>query len=230
MTQHSPFSHAVVSRTVDVALASIGLILLSPVILLIMVAIVIETGFPIFFAQTRIARGGRTFRMYKFRKFAASCAGGCPLTMQHDARMTGVGSFLARTKLDEVPQLFNIIRGDMAIVGPRPESLAFAECFTPDLHALLDHRPGIFGPSQVAFRNECALYPAETDPVQFYCKTLFPAKAALDLAYYSRRTFWMDILWIWRGVLAVLGWVPDQNLIGKHVGSKRKIDALFAGH
>ncbi len=229
MTQHTLFSHAVVSRTIDVTLATVGLIILSPLLLLIVLAIAIETGFPILFAQTRIARGGRTFQMYKFRKFSANCTAGCPLTMQDDARMTRVGSFLARTKLDEMPQLFNIIRGDMSIVGPRPESLSFAECFTQDLHPLLDHRPGIFGPSQVAFRNECALYPPEKDPVQFYCDTLFPAKAALDLAYYSRRTVWTDIQWIWRGVLAVLGKVPEFDQIERKVAKTRKIDILIAG-
>ncbi len=212
MPHMSPSPHAPVGRAIDVILASLGLVLLSPLLVLIALAIVIESGAPVFFAQTRIARGGRAFRMYKFRKFPASCVGGCPLTMKDDARMTRVGRVLARTKLDEMPQLFNIIRGDMAIVGPRPESMAFADCFTDRMTPLLDYRPGIFGPSQVAFRNECALYPAGQDPVRFYCETLFPAKAALDLAYYPHRTVWTDLLWIGRGILAVFGHVPEHNL------------------
>lgn len=211
MTQLSHSLNAALSRTLDVVLACLGLVLLSPLLVLVMVAIVVESGFPIFFAQTRIARGGRAFRMYKFRKFSATCAGGCPLTMKDDIRMTRVGAFLARTKLDEMPQLFNIIRGDMAIVGPRPESMAFADCFTPDMRPLLNHRPGIFGPSQVAFRNECALYPAGQDPVAFYRETLFPAKAALDLAYFSRRTVWTDVQWILRGIGAVLGKATGED-------------------
>ncbi len=155
--------------------------------------------------QTRIGRGGRTFRMYKFRKFDARRDDGCPLTLKDDVRMTRVGRFLARTKLDEMPQLLNILRGDMSVVGPRPESLAFVDCFDERARLLLRERPGIFGPSQVMFRNECAYYPADRDPVGFYRETLFPAKATMDLAYYPNRTAWRDLGWIWRGVLAVIG-------------------------
>lgn len=219
-------------RLIDVVLASVGLVVMSPLLLLIMVAIVIDTGFPIFFAQTRITHGGRTFQMYKFRKFHATSRGGSPLTMKHDSRMTRLGRILASTKLDELPQLFNIIRGDMAIVGPRPESMALAEAFTARELPLLQYRPGIFGPSQVAFRNECSLYPAGKDPVQFYRETLFPAKAALDLAYYSERTIWRDLWWIGRGVLAVLGSVPKLDLLPAAPDPSdgpRKMDAVITG-
>lgn len=237
MSRFPAFQNLSVARVIDVTLASVGLVVMSPLLLLIMIAIVIDTGFPIFFAQTRIARGGRTFQMYKFRKFHPTSAGGSPLTLKHDSRMTRLGGILASTKLDELPQLFNIIRGDMAIVGPRPESMAFAEAFTVRELPLLQYRPGIFGPSQVAFRNECCLYPADKDPVQFYRETLFPAKAALDLAYYSRRTVWSDILWIGRGILAVLGKVPKLELMpaayepsdGARKDGARKMDIVIAG-
>ncbi len=229
MSHLSSFPHAFVRRTIDVVLATLALVLFSPLLLLIMVVIVIESGLPLFYAQTRIARGNRPFRMYKFRKFSATCDGGSPLTMKDDARMTRVGSLLARSKLDELPQLYNIIRGDMAIVGPRPESMAFSMCFTEDMRALLDYRPGIFGPSQVAFRNECALYPAGIDPVQFYCETLFPAKAALDLAYYSQRTIWADLMWIGRGILAVFGKVPKQDLLAATRSETLNLETITAG-
>ncbi len=123
----------------------------------------------------------------------------------------------------------NIVRGDMAIVGPRPESLAFADCFDEDVRPLLDERPGIFGPSQVAFRNECAFYPADADPVQFYRDTLFPAKAALDLSYYPGRTLWSDVVWITRGALAVVGVAPVRDfLIGRLLDTGRSADAPMA--
>lgn len=195
-------------RVLDVVIAAAGLIMLSPLFLLVALAILIESGAPVFFSQTRIGRGGRTFSMHKFRKLDDRRDDGCPLTLKDDARMTRVGRFLAETKLDELPQLYNVLRGDMAIVGPRPESLALADCFTESAMPLLDERPGIFGPSQVAFRNECALYPAGSDLIRFYREELFPAKAALDLAYYPNRTLWSDIAWIVRGVLAVLGAGP----------------------
>lgn len=210
-----PRFRASLSRALDIAFACAGLVVLGPLMLIIAIAIVAESGRPVFFAQTRIGRGGERFRIYKFRKFGPRRGNdGSPLTMKNDARMMRVGRILAETKLDELPQLFNILRGDMAVVGPRPESLAFADCFTENLRPVLDHRPGIFGPSQVVFRSECLLYPAEVDATQFYRETLFPTKAALDLAYYPRRTLLSDLGWIVRGLLAVAGapkrWVAAE--------------------
>jgi lipopolysaccharide/colanic/teichoic acid biosynthesis glycosyltransferase len=200
------------SRCLDILLASIGLVVLSPLMLLIAAAIVLEGGRTVFFAQTRLGQGGRHFRMYKFRKFRPSNgAGDLPLTLKNDARMTRVGRVLAVTKLDELPQLYNILMGDMAIVGPRPETLAFADCLSGAYGAVLDFKPGIFGPVQVAFRNENAFYPPQADPAQFYRETIFPLKADLDLSYYPRRTPRMDCVWIIRGVLAVLGLHPTMR-------------------
>lgn len=192
-------------RALDIVLASAALVLLAPLFLLLSLAVAIESGMPVFFVQTRIGRDGRCFRMYKFRKFGRRVDGGCPLTLKNDTRMTRTGRLLAKSKFDELPQLYNILRGDMAFVGPRPESMAFADCFTEGMSAILKERPGLFGPSQVAFRNECDLYPIGIDPVQFYRDKLFPAKAALDSSYYPKRTIWSDVGWIFRGVLAVIG-------------------------
>ena len=109
-------------RQMDLAIAIIALAVSSPVMMLVALAICIETGRPIFYSQTRIGRGGRRFRIHKFRKFHKDARAGCPLTVEHDPRMTRIGSFLARTKLDELPQLWNVVVGEMSIVGPRPES------------------------------------------------------------------------------------------------------------
>ena len=193
-------------RLFDIIIASLGLVLLIPVVLLIVGAILIESGRPVLFKQVRLGRDGRTFNILKFRKFRQkSGPSGLPLTLSNDERMSPVGSFLARTKLDELPQLWNVLRGEMSIVGPRPESLDFQDCFTPETLRVLDFRPGIFGPSQVAFRNECALYPANSDPTVFYRAVLFPLKARVDLAYYPKRTLSSDIKWVAAGVFAVLG-------------------------
>lgn len=196
-------------RTLDVLLAVVGLVVLSPLMLLIAIAIVAESGRPLLFSQIRLGRNGTYFRMYKFRKFRPDCSAfGLPLTLSNDDRTSNVGRFLARTKLDELPQLYNILRGDMAFVGPRPESLAFASCFEEQHRAVLDYKPGIFGPSQAAFRNEAKLYPVNGDLVGFYREVLFPLKASLDLEYYPRRTLFKDLAWIVRGVLAVIGLHP----------------------
>src|SRR5262245_7187071 len=172
--------------------------------LFVALAISIETGRPIFYSQSRIGRGGTRFRIHKFRKFYKNIGAGSPLTVDHDPRMTPLGRFMALTKLDELPQLWNVVMGDMSIVGPRPECLEFRDCFIGPYLRILDYTPGIFGPSQVAFRDERSLYPTNSDPIQFYRDVLFPMKANIDLAYFSQRTFFSDITWIIRGVLAVI--------------------------
>jgi lipopolysaccharide/colanic/teichoic acid biosynthesis glycosyltransferase len=196
-------------RFIDVWVAATALMLLGPLMLLIALAILFESGVPVIFAQTRVGQGGRHFQIYKFRKFTSKLTGaGLPLTMQNDRRMSRVGRLLANTKLDELPQFYNILRGDMSLVGPRPESLDFADCFDPSTRGVLDHRPGIFGPSQVAFRNERDFFPANSEPTQFYREVLFPAKAGIDLAYYRDRTLLSDFKWMALGFLAVAG-VPS---------------------
>lgn len=192
-------------RIFDILFAAVCLLALLPALLLIVVAIWVESGRPIFFKQVRLGRYGKPFYMYKFRKFHKDCGtSGPPLTLQEDPRLTNVGRFLASSKFDELPQLWNALKGDMSIIGPRPESLAFADCFTGSFTEVLNHKPGILGPSQVAFRNECALYPRDSDPSEFYRLEIFPAKALTDLQYYSQRSLIQDILWLVYGVLAVL--------------------------
>lgn len=202
-----PYPHRpapVGSRALDLVVAWLGILLTSPLMLLIILAILIESGRPVFFAQTRLGQGGRHFRIFKFRKFGKdSGEAGLPLTMREDPRLSRIGRFLAASKLDELPQLYNVLIGDMSLVGPRPESLAFSDCFAGEHRAILAYRPGIFGPSQVAFRNECALFPPDSDPTRFYRQVLFPLKARLDLSYYPHRTLLSDCAWIARGALAV---------------------------
>jgi lipopolysaccharide/colanic/teichoic acid biosynthesis glycosyltransferase len=175
--------------------------------LCIALVICVDSGGSVFFSQIRLGQGGRHFSLYKFRKFhAQSSARGAAVTVKNDRRLTYIGGFLAQTKLDELPQLWNILRGEMSIVGPRPEALDFADCFGDIFREVLDFRPGIFGPNQVFFRNEGSLYPVNCDPEQFYRDVLFPLKARADLTYFPRRTTLRDIAWIVWGVLAVLGW------------------------
>lgn len=201
-----------VARLFDVLVAAAVLVFFAPLMICVAAAIFVESGRPIFFSQVRLGRRGRHFRMHKFRKFheGESHEGGCSavrsLTMEDDPRLTRVGGFLRWTKLDELPQLWNVLKGDMSIVGPRPESLDFQDCFEGPYGLVLEHKPGIFGPSQALFRNECSLYRGRADPEQFYRDVLFPLKAYIDMAYFARRTLLRDIAWAIRGVLAVLGW------------------------
>jgi lipopolysaccharide/colanic/teichoic acid biosynthesis glycosyltransferase len=193
-------------RVLDLAMAVTGLALSAPLMVLIVALIYLDTGRPILFSQIRLGRGARRFRLYKFRKFhEKGQTDGRPLTVENDSRLTRVGKFLLRTKLDELPQLWNILTGDMSIVGPRPETPAFADCFGEAYGRVLDYKPGIFGPSQVFFRNEGSLYPSDRDPERFYRDVLFPLKARIDLDYFPHRTMMRDLAWVLRGVLAIFG-------------------------
>jgi lipopolysaccharide/colanic/teichoic acid biosynthesis glycosyltransferase len=201
------------ARLVDIAVSAGALIFLAPLMGLITAAILIEDSRPILFSQLRVGHHGCHFRMYKFRKFHnGGVEAGRPLTIEDDPRLTAVGSVLVRTKLDELPQLWNVLSGDMALVGPRPESLQFQDRFAGPLRAVLDHKPGIFGPSQVLFRNESSLYREYSDPEQFYRDVLFPLKAEIDLSYFANRSLFRDMAWVVRGVLAVFGWSSRVQL------------------
>ena len=203
-------------RGFDFILSLASLLALTPLMLVIAIAIVLESGQPILFSQLRLGQHGRPFRIYKFRKFRSDCsANGLQLTLLGDTRLTAVGRFLLSTKLDELPQLWNVLIGDMSIIGPRPESLGFANCFKGGFKLLLEHKPGIFGPSQANFRHESALYPKNGDLNEFYRTSLFPTKANIDLSYYPRRTLASDIAWLLRSVLATIGlFTHTSRLIG----------------
>jgi lipopolysaccharide/colanic/teichoic acid biosynthesis glycosyltransferase len=206
---------AAVQRVIDVLGAVAALIVLAPVMLLIAIGIRFGSPGPVFFAQLRIGQGGKLFRIYKFRKFHHGCDNtGYSVTLNKDPRMTRVGRLLEGSKLDELPQFWNILRGDMALVGPRPEMTEFADCFTARYRELLQRRPGLFGPSQTIFRSESGLYPDNGDPHTFYRDVLFPAKAEIDLTYLRRRTLASDFLWIVLGIGATLGTPVSWSWVG----------------
>jgi lipopolysaccharide/colanic/teichoic acid biosynthesis glycosyltransferase len=194
------------TRIFDIVVAAIILVFFAPLMIAVGAAVLAEGGRPIFFSQIRLGRHGRQFRLHKFRKFREGCPAGCPLTMEYDPRLTGIGRVLAWTKLDELPQLWNVLKGDMSIVGPRPESLEFQDCFEGACRVVLEHKPGIFGPTQVWLRNERSFYRDRADPERFYRDVLFPLKAQIDSAYFAHRTLLRDIAWAVHGVLAVFGW------------------------
>jgi lipopolysaccharide/colanic/teichoic acid biosynthesis glycosyltransferase len=196
---------------------------MAPVMAFIAIAIVTETEGPVFFAQVRLGQHGKLFRLYKFRKFRHQpAAHGYAVTLKDDPRFTRVGRLLERSKMDELPQLWNILRGSMSFVGPRPETIEFSDCFSGRFRSVLDHRPGLFGPNQVCFRNENELYPPGQDPHQFYRSVLFPIKAMVDLEYFGRRSFLSDIGWVWRGVVVTLG-------VGQHAMPQRILDEFLQG-
>jgi lipopolysaccharide/colanic/teichoic acid biosynthesis glycosyltransferase len=182
---------AALIRTVDALVAATLLFLLLPLILLSAVAVRLDSPGPAFFRVERIGWRGGLLRMLKFRKMHDD-AQGPALTMENDDRFTRLGPILAKLKLDEIPQLWHVLTGDMSLVGPRPESIEFVALHRSEYAEILSVRPGITGLSQVAFAEESRILD-DTNPVNHYVGRILPQKVALDLIYARRRTCWMNV-------------------------------------
>ena len=197
--------NALIKRSFDIAAAIVLLIMALPAFFVIALVMKATSPGPLLFRQKRLGLNGRVFLMNKFRKFPTAWGNKGPnVTLQNDSRMTKVGHFLERTKLDELPQLWNILIGEMSFVGPRPESLAFSHLFKDGFEQVLNYKPGIFGPNQTEYRNESGMYPEGIDPTLYYEKELFPAKAKNDLRYFKKSTFLGDIKWILHGTIVLV--------------------------
>ena len=179
-------------RLFDVMVAVLGLIVLAPVFVIVGAWIKVTSPGPIFYCARRVGRHGTLFDLYKFRSMVVDADRiGAGITAGDDPRVTRAGRFLRRTKLDELPQLINVLKGDMSLVGPRPEDPRFVESYTPEQRRVLTMRPGITSWASVQYRNEEQLLSASTvDDV--YRREIMPQKLALDLDYIARRSFWLD--------------------------------------
>jgi lipopolysaccharide/colanic/teichoic acid biosynthesis glycosyltransferase len=190
-------------RGLDLALGTAGLIVATPVIVVVAIAMraSADRG-PVFYRALRVGEGGRPFRIVKLRTMRAG-SDGPAITSSGDDRITSLGRRLRRTKLDELPQLWNVLRGEMSIVGPRPEDAKFVDWSDPLHRLVFTARPGITGLAQVAYRDEEALVPAG-DSEAAYRERILPAKLALDADYLRHRTLRGDLRIIARTVLAVV--------------------------
>ena len=182
-------------RVFDVAAALTGLVLLAPVFVVVAVWIRLDSPGPVFFRQERVGRGGVPFRIHKFRTMrTAAESSGPALTIGADPRITQAGEFLRRTKLDELPQLIDVLRGDMSIVGPRPELPQFVAGYPPELRAkVLSVRPGITDPASLQFRDESTLLARAVDPEREYREVVLPAKLRLAADYVDQATLAGDL-------------------------------------
>ncbi len=188
----------VVKRALDLVIALPALLFLSPLFLLIALWIKLDARGPVFFRQVRVGRAGRHFRIFKFRTMAPDAEQrGAQITVGADQRITRSGHFLRRYKLDELPQFINVLRGEMTLVGPRPEVPRYVAHYAEHERAVLALTPGITSPASLAFRSESELLAQQADPEQFYLAEVMPAKIRADLAY-ARRANWLSDL----GVLA----------------------------
>lgn len=196
----------------DRLVAAAGLILLSPVLLTIAAAIAVEDSLPVFFRQVRIGRGGRPFQILKFRSMRAGVAGP-RITAANDARLTRVGNLLRRYKLDELPQLWNVLKGQMSLVGPRPEVPAFVDPSDPAWQAVLAAKPGITDVASLVYRNEEEILAGRSDPEDYYREVVLPEKLAINLQYIANSSFWRDLRLIMQTVrysLSPAGFDPDR--------------------
>ncbi len=179
-------------RLFDLICAGAGLVLLSPVFVLLALAILWRDGLPVFFHQLRVGRNGQLFRIWKFRTMRP-CAQASAITAAGDHRITRTGATLRRFKLDELPQLFNVLMGDMSLVGPRPEVAEYVQLDAPIWRVVLQARPGITDLATLIFRDEENILGASSDADVLYRVNVLPAKLELNLGYLCARSFWQDI-------------------------------------
>jgi lipopolysaccharide/colanic/teichoic acid biosynthesis glycosyltransferase len=214
-------STAAASRACDCLLAGTLLLLTTPLWLAITLAIVVDEPGPVVYRARRVGHRGREFNMYKFRKMRRDAAGP-RLTLQDDDRFTRVGRFLARTKLDELPQLVNVLLGEMALVGPRPEDPSFVAAYPSEFAAITRVRPGITGLSQIQFRDESSLLIGE-DFETLYRTTLLPLKMGLDTFYARHRSALLDVrILAWTAVAIVEGATVHADNLTASVRFKRR--------
>lgn len=190
----------VVKRAFDIALSLVGLILFGWLILLAAAAATVDTGRNGFFRQTRVGKDGRLFKVIKIRTMRALPSMQTTVTSADDPRITRLGRFLRRAKIDELPQLVNVLLGQMSFVGPRPDVPGFADRLSEDDRLILTVRPGITGPATLRFRNEEALLAAQPDPEVYNRTVIYPEKVRLNRQYVLHYSFRQDLALMWQTI------------------------------
>lgn len=207
------------NRTLDVTCAAAGLLLLLPILIAFAFVILWDDGFPCIFRQTRVGMHGKPFLIWKFRTMRVASPGS-PITQAGDWRITRVGAWLRRLKLDELPQLVNVLKGDMSLIGPRPEVPEFVQADDLLWKAVLTVRPGITDVASLLYRNEEAILGAFEDPCACYRETILPAKLRLNVAYLNSRNTWRDLKLIW--------WTVRYSLFPESLDRNRVAEILDA--
>jgi len=197
-----------IPRAVEAVVSMVALVVSIPILALSAAAIALTTRGPVIFRQQRVGRGGKTFLLYKLRTMRLESSGP-QVTAGDDARVTWVGRLLRRTKVDEFPELWNVLKGDMSLVGPRPEVSRYVDLENPMWRLVLETRPGITDPMTLRLRNEEALLTKVKDDRElFYIRTLQPFKLKGYAEYLQERSWWSDVNVLWRSAVAVI--VPSQ--------------------
>lgn len=195
-----------IKRLVDIILALVGLVILAPVLIVMAVIIKFYDSGPVFFVHTRIGRGGKPFRMFKFRSMIENAEEqGASITVGNDSRITPLGHFLRRYKLDELPQLLNVLNGSMSLVGPRPEVPKFVNAYTEAQRGVLKLKPGITDPASFAFFDESQLLSRVADPERFYRDQIMAEKIRINMDYSEQACLVKDLILIFATVFRAVG-------------------------
>ncbi len=192
-------------RAFDVLVASLGLVLLAPLLFLVAILVKATSPGPVFFRQKRIGRKLRPFSIYKFRSMVAGPpTPGKEITIGEDSRITPVGRILRKTKIDELPQLLNVLKGEMSLVGPRPEVPKYVAMFHEDFQEILQIRPGITDLASIEYRDEAAILARAQSPEEEYVRVVLPRKIGLAREYLRRSSLALDLKIILRTLSAVV--------------------------
>ncbi len=187
-------------RLFDFLFAFIFLLLLLPLFLVLIIAISLGSKGGAFFSQDRVGKNEKIFTLYKFRSMRQTSNDKLQLTVEGDNRITGIGKFIRKTKLDELPQLWNILIGDMSFIGPRPEVPKYVKRYNSEQKKVLSVRPGLSDPASLAFMNEAELLAQSKDPESYYINDIMPKKLQMNLDYIQNRTLLSDFGMIFKTI------------------------------
>ena len=194
----------VLKRLMDIVISGSALLVIWPVLLIVAIAIKVDDPGPVFYRQVRVGRGGKTFRIFKFRTMVVDAdKKGLAITVGRDNRITRVGALLRKTKLDELAQLINVFTGEMSFVGPRPEVQKYVDMYTPYQRQVLLVRPGITDYASIAYRNENDMLAGAEDPERMYIDVIMPDKIELNMKYLREISPLADIRLIFGTIAAV---------------------------
>ena len=190
-------------RLFDFITSLIGLIVLVPIFIIVSLLVKISSVGPVFFVQKRIGKNGKIFQMIKFRSMFVIQNSNSAISVKGDVRITKIGAFLRKFKLDELPELWNVLKGDMSLVGPRPDVCGYADNLIGEDRKILELRPGITGVASLKYYNEEDVLATQSNPLKFNDEVIYPDKVRLNLDYYQNNNLWIDIKIIFATIFRV---------------------------
>ncbi len=192
-------------RLFDLFFSILGLLILTPFLLIVGIAVKLSSPGPVFFRSQRVGKNGKMFYMLKFRTMTKDAPlRGPVITFGKDPRITKVGAFLRRLKIDELPQLINVLKGEMSLVGPRPEVPEYVRLYTPEQKAVLNLTPGITDPASIKYAQENEILGASPNPEETYLQQVMPEKIRLNLEYARQANLWDDFVTILRTFVRII--------------------------